>query len=309
MIESHGFQAKTYDVVTPQGYILPVTRVINPLADQSSITRTAVFHHGISQNAMNPALTLCSYTQPQKPVNTSQLFRHFDNRFNLNGQLPYIDESLINRNLYDGVSSLLNITNVIDKGNPYTLTCLPLHLSNNNYDVWLFEARGSSPAATRHTNPFISVEEYYNFDLHDQATKDLPALIAKVKEISGRDKVAYFGFSQSTAFMFILLSEEPEFQENLTAFVAVSPVTFCSETKGLLREIFDVLTSAPGIITNNLNVPFPFVYEDAEIFDSILTNLCEEEEIAATVCREIVNYLAGPDDNLNVLVSMNLLQI
>lgn len=264
-----------------------MTRVINPKANQSSIGRTVVLHHGFTQNTISPLLSLCIYVSPQIPPTNST---------------PTSSDDSASDNGTQGNS--FNLSNPINSSSSQERSCLVYYLSNNNYDVFLLDARGSTPMSSKHVNESISSEDYWNFDVHDQAINDVPAQIAKVKEISGRDKVAYIGYSQSTSFMFVLLSVNPQFAtENLSAFIAVAPIVFLEHVGGFYPISFPLTNALPGFITNNLNRPFAFSYGTTQVFNDAVKNLCNLTAIADTFCRSLVNILFGPDEFNNVLVS------
>lgn len=264
---------------------------------------TVVIHHGIAENIVSPQMSLCSYTSPHDP--SEKKSTEYDNdeneSENNNEKMANLNFSSVLNNLIPD-NDTIKLSNLSEERKFSTKTCLMYYLSNNNYDVWLLEARGTSPVTTRHVNESISKEDYWNFNLEDQALRDVPAQIAKVKEISGKEKVAYIGYSISTSYLFILLSERPEFAHNFTTAIAVAPVAFCSHIRGLARPASQ-FAALLGKSVNLVNIPLFGTNRLLGAVNGLINVLCESRLVATTLCRAVINTIAGPDKFENILVS------
>lgn len=277
-----GFEAEEHKVISPDGYITIATRIKNPLADYGR-KNTVVIHHGFLQSAITPQMSFAFLAKPRKPTVQSNNNNNFTT-FTLNDDINnnYITSS--------GNQSQYELEN----------SCLALFLSNNNYDVWLLEARGSTPQSSHHMIKSIELQwdKYWNFRLDEQALYDLPAQIQFILDVTGEEKIAYVGYSQSTLFMFALLSEKPEFKNKLSVFVAVSPVVYLGQVRGLLK----LVNQMPGLTNqliralNNPNVVSQTLYD--EINRMLTEILCN-----SSLLKTAQQWALGSDDQLNVLVS------
>ena len=64
---------------------------------------------------------------------------------------------------------------------------------------------------------------------------DVPAIVEKIKEVSGVKKVTYAGYSQGSTIMFYGLAsqvEEDYFAENVNAFIGIAPCVILPFWKG-----------------------------------------------------------------------------
>ena len=70
---------------------------------------------------------------------------------------------------------------------------LILKLVDEGYDVWVSNARG-----TQYSNEYdrdVSLKERWNFSWAEMGTIDIPAIVDKMIEVTGRDKVTLMGYS------------------------------------------------------------------------------------------------------------------
>ncbi|KAJ3014554.1 cholesterol esterase [Thoreauomyces humboldtii] len=105
---------------------------------------------------------------------------------------------------------------------------LALYLAQQGFDVWLANSRGSF-LSRKHAH-WPSADEimfhsrYWNYVGMDEMAKfDVPAVVEYVREVTGWSKVAYLGYSQGTAQMFMSLSLSEEMNEKIAVFVALAP--------------------------------------------------------------------------------------
>jgi len=99
-------------------------------------------------------------------------------------------------------------------------------LASIGYDVWLTNIRGNKYSQEHvKLNPKKDYE-FWTFSWDHFAKYDLPAMVNYVKQITQKDKVYYVGHSQGTLQMWIKLSMEPAFQNNIKAFFGLGPVLF-----------------------------------------------------------------------------------
>lgn len=67
-------------------------------------------------------------------------------------------------------------------------------LARAGYDVWLGNNRGNT-YSTGHISLDPNSKEYWQHDWEDMGTKDVPAFIETIVNITGHQKITYMGHS------------------------------------------------------------------------------------------------------------------
>lgn len=98
--------------------------------------------------------------------------------------------------------------------------------AQRGYQVYLGNNRAVFDMGHRHLSRYDPA--FWDFDVHDLAIYDLPAMVNYVCEQTGFKKIAYIGHSQGNAIAFIALSKWgiPELGEKLSYFCALAPAVF-----------------------------------------------------------------------------------
>ena len=76
-----------------------------------------------------------------------------------------------------------------------------LQLARQGYEVWLTSQRGAEDASTNVNDGVWSLEERWDFTWEEQGVIDIPAMVDKALEISGKSKATVIGYSQGTAML------------------------------------------------------------------------------------------------------------
>lgn len=261
IIRERGFNLDEFDVISQGVYQLKVYRIINPLADPKTLHRIPVVAaHGVGMDMAN-MMAAAKFARPRKP------------RLNERVTLYAMENGTDDQGLY-------------------------FYLSNNNYDVWLLEARGTDPRYTKALKPEDGKRSkaFWDFSIDEQALIDLPTQIEFVLMKTGSKQVAYIAFSQTTLFMFCLLSMEPEYSQKLAAFIAMAPVFYGIHYRGLVwpstlaRLYFGSLSSA------NPFLPRWFL----RAFNFISSYSCSVTFFRETLCRGLWRAMGGPDKHLEL---------
>lgn len=253
LIKSYGFDVETFKIIS-QNYTLKIYRIVNPLADKNLVFKTPIIcHHGINfdQSQMMASARLA---RPRKPDPNKRI-------------------------------TLYRIENGSDDRG------LHLYLSNNNYDVWLLEARGVDFLPRVSTD---NKKSYWDFSLDEQGLFDLPNQINFILAKTNQTKAAYIGYSQSTSFMFALLSTEPEFANKLVAFIALAPVAFTEHIRGSTNQL-----TTPIRAKFSTAVPFA-TWGVMKFLNTFITYICAPDIMKYTLCRHLWKDVAGPDNNANL---------
>lgn len=117
-----------------------------------------------------------------------------------------------------------------------------LVLARAGYDVWLGNNRGTRWSNT-HTKLDPKSKEYWSFDWEQMGTYDTPAVITKIKEVTGYDKVNYIGHSEGTSQIMAGAGLKPYnqfYHDNLNLAVFLAPPACMSHNR---VPIFNLLAS------------------------------------------------------------------
>lgn len=113
------------------------------------------------------------------------------------------------------------------------------------YDVWLGNSRGNTYSRAHvELDPDRDASEFWAFDWQEMGLGDLPAVIDYILAVTDQPKIAYVGHSQGTTQMFYALAEnEAYFQDKVSLFVALAPVTKITNQKAdLVAVAADIYT-------------------------------------------------------------------
>lgn len=257
LIRSRGFNVDEFEVIS-QNYVLKIYRLINPLADPKTLHKVPIVtNHGILFDMSN-MMSSSKNSRPRKPK---------------------LDERVTLYAMENGTD---------DRG-------LHFYLSNNNHDVWMLEARAVNSQVQRRLTEGGNDKAFWDFSIDEQALIDLPLQIDFVLKKTNATKVAYVAFSQSTCFMFALLSMKPEFSKKLTSFIALAPVVFVTHIKGIIwpLSVADVYLHPSAA---NPHMPGPI----RKLQNFITTYVCSVSFIKNTFCQGLWNIFGGKSKGLNM---------
>ncbi|XP_050450442.1 lipase 3-like [Cataglyphis hispanica] len=145
-------------------------------------------------------------------------------------------------------------------------------LSDNGYDVWLGNSRGTTNSKN-HTRLSVESAQFWDFSWHEMGIYDLPVMIDYILCKTGQKQLFYIGFSQGTTQFWVLMSLKPEYNRKIKLMTALAPVAYTGHIGGALR---------PLSFFGNFFVPY-FKYIG---FFELLSNTDMEKIMARTFCRE-----------------------
>lgn len=254
LIVTRGFDVEEFDVISEHAYNLKVYRIVNPLADPKTLHPVPVVaHHGVNLD-MSHMMYNSINARPRKPNPNERI------------TLYAMENGTDDKNLY-------------------------FHLSNNNYDVWLLECRGSTDRAMKRlkNSGDRSHKSYWDWSIDDLALLDLPTQIDFVLMKTKQEKVSYIAYSQSTMFMFALLSIEPEYSKKLTTFIALAPVVYGHNLRGTLWPA--ILSRVYGFSTSSSNPIQPLLFN--KILNVVIKYMCSINMVRLTFCAGIWSAIGG----------------
>ncbi|KAG9510356.1 Gastric triacylglycerol lipase [Fragariocoptes setiger] len=262
IIRSRGYLAEEHDVVTQDGYILTVQRIVNPLVkpEYRNKLKPVIMQHGLFSSAADWVINSVQVKPEPYPKNSSDSSRD-----------SYIDDT------FDGVGDSQEHPN-----------SLGFYLANRGYDVWLANSRGNI-YGQRHVHMSSWNPKFWSFSFDEQIEFDLPGVIEYVQKVTGKHKVGYVGHSQGTVMGFGLLSSKPEYADVIEPFVALAPVAYVHHTISPVKY-FAVYTPVFSHIdmwfgTSNVAVKY------------LAPLVCSEKNIKKKICANLLFLTTGFDED------------
>lgn len=236
------------------GDTLTLYRIINPLANPATLNKYPVLYgHGVLYDS-HSMITRSERSRPRKPKLGAPTIYYGD-----------IDGSDDNS--------------------------LPFMFSNNNFDVWLYDARGTNDINRNlsATTDIKVAQKFWDFSLDDEGLVDLPLMMNFVLTKTASQKLVYVGYSQSTFFMFALLSTVPEYADKVAAIVAMAPVSYVSHIRGLTIPLLAPVASLVPEFIHYSFLPQPVI----GTVDVSLRNLCSAKTLGTIICGGLINGIGG----------------
>lgn len=214
IIRSRGFLAEEYDVVTNDGYILTVHRIVNPLVVAGSKLKPVILQHGLMSSSVDWVINSVDVRPSKWPRSANE---------STEGATDAADNTIEGhqrRQLADDSQEHPN--------------SLGFYLANEGYDVYLANSRGNI-YGQRHVNMSSWLPKFWDFTFDEQIAYDLPQTIELVRRLSNSSKVAYVGHSQGTTMALGLLSDRPEYADILEPVILLAPVAYANHCKSPVK--------------------------------------------------------------------------
>ncbi|XP_058444559.1 lipase 1-like [Malaya genurostris] len=174
-------------------------------------------------------------------------------------------------------------------------------LTDNGYDVWLANARGTF-YSRNHTTLLVDTDEYWDFSWHEIGYHDLPAMIDHVLLNTTAPKFQYVGFSQGCTTYFVMTCTRPKYNKKIALMTALAPAVVMKRVRSpLVRLLFQVQDQVKEVL-DVLDVhEVPHFQSIQQIFD-VLCPTADKENF----CAQLTEEMAGPhretwDQELNLV--------
>uniref|UniRef100_A0A1I8P5I7 Lipase n=1 Tax=Stomoxys calcitrans TaxID=35570 RepID=A0A1I8P5I7_STOCA len=158
-------------------------------------------------------------------------------------------------------------------------------LADNNYDVWLGNARGNR-YSRNHTTLDPDGKKFWEFSWHEIGIYDLPAMIDYVLKTTGFKRLQYAGHSQGCTAFFVMCSMRPEYNKKVIMMQALAPAVYAQETE-----------EHPYIRAINLYFNTLVGSSITEMFHNEFRFLCRMTEETERLCIEAVFGIVGRNWN------------
>lgn len=259
IIRSRGFDAREYNVITGDGYILTIQRIINPLVRHEFRLKMKpiIMAHSLLTSSIDWIIDSPNVVPEAWPKTG-----------NFSKRKPNIDFKL-------------NENSIDTQENPNSLG---FYMANRGYDVWLSNLR-CNLYGQKHVNLTTRDPKFWDFSLDELIAFDLPDTIDFVRKYTKKSKIGFVGHSQGNQIMFGLLSSRPEYAAIIEPFVALAPVAFTKHIKSPIR-----LFTGFEPILRHINSPF-FLGES--LIRYIAPRICEPKFMREQFCHNTVFLLCG----------------
>ncbi|XP_068623175.1 lipase 3-like [Battus philenor] len=166
-------------------------------------------------------------------------------------------------------------------------------LADAGYDVWLGNLRGNQ--YTTHLNLTRSDPRFWEYSFHEHGKYDLPTQIDKVLNVTGLPRLLYIGYSMGTTSFFTMMSQRPEYNEKVLAFVALAPAVFMDNMKPL-SELMLKTWNVPQTMRGQGMMS---IYFRPELRELVVSSMCQARQPEEDVCMRLLYTLVGEDYNQN----------
>merc|ERR1712141_300865 len=165
-------------------------------------------------------------------------------------------------------------------------------LADAGYDVWLGNCRGNTYSRNHCSLDPDKDQEFWRFSFDETGEFDLPAMIDKVRETSGQEKIFYVGHSMGTTSFMVMANKKPEYQEYIHMANFLAPIAFVDHMKSPLKYVAPFVNQLDWILTMlGLGEFLP-----SNIFmDWMASFFCHEGNLQG-ICSNIIFVLCGFDE-------------
>ena len=171
-------------------------------------------------------------------------------------------------------------------------SALAYSLSDAGYDVWMGNARGNT-YSRKHAQKSTLLQPFWNFDWHDIALYDLPAMIDYILYWTGQKDLRYFGHSQGTTTFFVLNSMVPRFNSRIKSAHLFAPVAYMNNMASPLAKIGGPLLGQPNAF-NELFGSMEFL-PNTKAMELMGSLACSDASITQSICTNSLFLMAGWD--------------
>ncbi|CAL7948812.1 unnamed protein product [Xylocopa violacea] len=202
LINAHGYRSETHNIWTEDGYCLDVHRVLSPKSDENL------------DCDMNKNST--------QSLNDKKTIEYLSNDVMQKGPIPV----LIHHGLLSSSADWVLL------GPKKALAYI---LCDNNYDVWLGNARGNA-YSKKHKQYTTKDKEFWDFSWHEVGYYDVPATIDYILSHTGHTELYYVGYSQGTTAFYVMASERCEYNRKIKGMISLAPIAFLSNQRSPLLK-------------------------------------------------------------------------
>ena len=200
IIKSRGFGYETHRVLTQDGILITLVRIVNPLVKVPG--RPVVLQHGLIASGVDFLIGSDG------------------------GHINEIsDEKTSGNNLgFEAAKKGFDVWLPNSRGNTYS------DLPESKFSI-------IKNKLMRLIDLWQADKTYWEFSIDQHIKYDTPAVIDYILNVTKRDSLGWVGHSQGTLIMFGLLAEQPEYNKKIKPFIALAPVTTLKHIKSPIKYL------------------------------------------------------------------------
>jgi pimeloyl-ACP methyl ester carboxylesterase len=159
-------------------------------------------------------------------------------------------------------------------------------LADAGFDVWMGNNRGNQ-YSKNHTYLNPTSSEFWQFTYDQMAQYDFPAMVEYILSETGNSKMGFVGHSEGTMQVFAGLSRNPEFAQNLNAFVGLGPVA----TVGHITNLFFKFLADTDVQDILLFFGEKQFLPNSKLLDDLFPGICRA---TPGICDDVIEFICGP---------------
>lgn len=283
LLDRSHYEYEEHYVVSDDGYITLLVRVINPLVERADLRGPPVMlYHGAN---IDQSAYLLSSSKQHHP--------EFYPRYDCDGQLTSSNRSL------------------------------GFMLANNGYDVWLIGTRGSNELNQGYTNDLESVrgnanfnlteenfelvkknrKKYWSYGLDEIIKYEIRAQIDEVLRLTGANEVSLLSFSLSTPTTMAFLAANPDYARRVRVYFQMAPAIAADHFTSIDKLFFERL--CPHFPTRGIG--FLPSYSLSETARKLIIETSKVNKIRYSLIYKFITTLFGPSLKYHTNLERNLL--
>lgn len=165
-------------------------------------------------------------------------------------------------------------------------------LVDAGYDVWMGNARGNV-YSKNHATKSPLLPPFWDFEWHDIALYDLPAMIDYILYTTQQDALHYVGHSQGTTTFMVLLSTITGYNKKIKSAHLLAPVGYMENMQSPLATIAGPLLGTPLLLTELMGTS-EFMPSN-KLMNMLGPVLCQEKSLFVSMCSNVLFLIAGWD--------------
>ncbi|XP_037817102.1 lipase 3-like [Lucilia sericata] len=167
-------------------------------------------------------------------------------------------------------------------------------MADAGYDVWMGNARGNV-YSKKHASISPLLPSFWDFDWHEIALYDLPAMIDYTLYQTGQDGIHYIGHSQGTTVFMVLLSTIPRYNEKIKTSHLLAPVGFMNNMQSPLAKIAAPFLGHPSLLAELIGSS-EFMPSN-KLITMLGPEICQEKSPFIPMCSNILFLIGGWDSS------------
>lgn len=177
---------------------------------------------------------------------------------------------------------------------------LAFQLADAGYDIWLFNARGTSPSLG-HKTLTINDAKYWDFSWHEIGLFDITKTIDYVLQKSSKNMLYYAGHSQGCSVFAVAMTMCPSYNKKIRGAYLMTPGIFVHNVQGLVKILVE--TGFGQSLSEIFKIAKIHWWPSRNpVLNDILARVCQDKSMIY-ICSWTLFQIIGPLSNIQETVS------